>query len=145
MPVTAEITAHIARQSTNIGTLAAFHFEMCMVTIGHSKKAQPVNLDFTCRDFNGFALTGQIVSAFTSNLDGGELWWNLHDGAGIFRQKITDRLFFRPGLGAADHFAFKVVCCAFFAPRHREFINFPAIHHVWHSLCGITQCDGQHA
>src|SRR5690606_22258633 len=109
------------------------------------KKREAMDFHLARGDFDYFALTGQIVGAFTGDLDRGKLRRDLLDDAGIFTEDRLDGVGGGALVGTLRDFAFKVVRRALLAPGHWGFIDLAAIHDVGHGLGGVAERDRQHA
>lgn len=98
--IAAEFAAKVAGQRPDIGALAAFDFEMRCTGIRAGKQRETEDFNLTGGDFDGLAVTRQIIGALAGDLDRGELRRNLTDNAGILRQEIADLLLARALVGA---------------------------------------------
>ena len=145
MAETPKPPAHVASQSTHVCTLAAFGFEHGGVWIWRFDKAQFLDDDDTRREFDNFALAGQVIGTIAVDLDGRERRWALADLPG---ELVQQRFYIgtRGSLvGAINDLAFGVVRGGLHAPAHGEAIGLLAVHGKRHRLRRLAECNRQNS
>src|ERR1041384_2434668 len=79
MAATAQNAPHIAGQSANIGSLAAFGLENSVISVRGLDQGQIMNVHRAGLEHDLLAVARQIIGALALDLDGGELGRHLRD------------------------------------------------------------------
>src|SRR5512144_1910826 len=143
MAKTAQSAAEIARQGANICALAAFGFQQGMIRVGNVNELQSADLDRPGCKFHLLAVTGEIVSPLSLDLDRRVSRRNLLNDAGVGRQKRMHCLRRGPFLAYGNGATFGVVGIALFAPTYGETIELAPVYHERNGLGRFAERDRQ--
>ena len=144
MAVAAKVAAHVARQRTHIGALAALDLEDGAIGVGLDQ-VEPAYLDLTRRNVDGLAFASEVVGALAGDLDGRKLRRGLHDDAGIFWHQRSDVGLAWARIGCSGDRTLQVVRGSLLAPSDSEPIDLRPVLHVGHGLGRFAERDRQQA
>jgi hypothetical protein len=141
--ISAESAAEIAGKRADVSSFAAFGGQDGVVRIGRFHQFEPVHDDRASREFDALTVAGEIISAFTRELDRRKTRRHLFNPAGKLRQELFDCAPVGTGVAPGDDLTLGIIGIALLAPADGESVRFSAIDDERHRFGRFAQRNRQ--